>query len=397
MSEFSLFRNDPLNRLFAKIGIGAEHPISLVARFSLLLIVTALPTAMFCWYDGYTFGRPRAMNLFGDIAAWGQAFLGYPLFIISEVVIGNKTEETARHFLRGGIIANKHRSKFLKIDAHISALARRRLPEIVCFLMGFIFALLWLKEEMGNGYETWHAIGPAGAQWPTKAGWWAALVGIPIFNFWWLRSIWKIVLWCFYLFKVSRFKLQLIASHPDMTGGLAFLSQTQASFAIVIFAFGFGIIAPLIGYKLEIEGAAFESFAVAAPLFSFIIGAPIFFSVPLLFFTKQLAQVKKIAVFAYHDRARDAAMHFEERWLTACKGRDCDVLLSSYLSGMNNLHTAYNQIKRMRVVPFDIKSFTQLLASTAGSLLPIIPKLMTVSPAAIKVIEFLKAVLPKFG
>jgi hypothetical protein len=313
------------------------------------------------------------------------------------VVIGKKTEETAQHFLSSGIIDTEDKSKLAEIHARISALARRKLPEIVCLLLGFIFAFLWLNEEMHNGYETWHAIGPAGAQWPTKAGWWAALVGIPIFNFWWLRSIWKIVLWCIYLFKVSRFKLRLIASHPDMTGGLAFLSQTQASFAIVIFAFGLGIIAPLIAYKLEVEGAAFESYAVAGPLFSFIFGAPIFFSLPLLFFTKQLALVKKTAVAAYHDRARDAAIHFEERWLASCKDRDCDVLLGTYLSGMNNLHTAYNHIKTMRVVPFDIKSFLQLSASTVGSLLPIIPKLMTVSPAAIKVIELLKAVLPKFG
>lgn len=174
-----------------------------------------------------------------------------------------------------------------------------------------------------------------------------------------------------------------------------FLSATQASLAVVIFAFGVGIIAPLLGYKIDIEGADFWSFSTAAPLISFVIGAPVFFMVPLLFFTKKLDRVKKRAVDYYHDRATEAAIHFEQEWLNACHDESCDPQLSSHLLGMNNLNNAYNHIKKMRVIPFDTASFSQLMASTFGSLIPILPKIMTLPEPVLKVLDILKPLIGK--
>lgn len=190
---------------------------------------------------------------------------------------------------------------------------------------------------------------------------------------------------------MSRLRLRLIASHPDQTGGLGFLSEAQASFAIVIFAFGVGIIAPLVGYKLEIEKASLFSFSVGGPLLGFIIGAPLLFTLPLLMFTKQLYRTKKRAIDAYQERATEAALYFEQKWLKGCEGEDCEMLFGTTLSGMNHLRTAFHNMEEMRVVPFDLRSFTHLFGSTFGSLLPLVMKLADLPRPTKEFFEILKS------
>jgi hypothetical protein len=80
------------------------------------------------------------------------------------------------------------------------------------------------------------------------AGWWAMLVTLPILNYWWLRWIWKIALWSWFLYRMSRVPLILVPSHPDATGGIGFVSDVQTKFGLAILAFGISNIASTVGY-----------------------------------------------------------------------------------------------------------------------------------------------------
>jgi hypothetical protein len=397
MEEFSLFEGDPLNRLLSTIGLRSRGLGRLTCRFLLLLLVTFVPTALFALYEGFGPSQPRTLNFFGDLGAFGQAFIGYPLFIFAEWHIGQKTRSAAHHFLHSGVVLEAGLGPLHELHAKIAKLRKMILPDIVCLVLAFIFALMWLYGETHNSYDTWHAIGAPAVQKPTLAGWWVALVGIPIFNYWWLRWIWKINLWCWYLFKVSRLRLRLIASHPDSTGGLGFLSEAQSSFAVIIFAFGIGCIAPLVGYKLQIEHADLFSFAVGGPLLGFVLGAPIFFTSPLLMFTKQLFRTKKRAMEAFQDRATEASLYFEEKWLQTCHGGNCEALVSDNLSGMRNLHAVFVHLEKMRVVPFDLRSFSQLMGSTLGSLLPLVTHIFDLPDPAKQFLEIIKPLLGSGG
>ena len=72
----------------------------------------------------------------------------------------------------------------------------------------------------------------------SAAGWWEFLIALPLLNYWWLRWIWKIGLWSWYLFRLSRFRLRLVAADPDRTGGIGFVSDVQTRFGLVILAYG---------------------------------------------------------------------------------------------------------------------------------------------------------------
>jgi hypothetical protein len=114
---------------------------------------------------------------------------------------------------------------------------------------------------------------------------------------------------------LSKFPLTLVASHPDGTGGLGFLSDVQAKFGLVILTYGISHIAATIGYKLTIEQTSATVIAVWGPMVGFIIGALLIFTVPLFMFTKQLYRAKRRALELFHEKATERALAFQQTWM----------------------------------------------------------------------------------
>src|SRR4029077_1436077 len=68
------------------------------------------------------------------------------------------------------------------------------------------------------------------------ARWWYALVALPMFQFLVYRALWRWGIWTQMLWRLSRLRLQPIAIHPDLAGGLEFLSRPSLGFCYVIAA-----------------------------------------------------------------------------------------------------------------------------------------------------------------
>jgi hypothetical protein len=194
------------------------------------------------------------------------------------------------------------------------------------------------------------------------------LLALPILNYWWLRWIWKIALWCWYLWQASRLPLVLTASHPDETGGLGFISDVQTKFGLVIVAYGISNIASTVGYEIGVEHASWSLYTVWCPLLIFIVAAPLLFTLPLFMFTKRLYRVKKRAREELYEKVGDLTRAFNLTWHNAGK----DATLGADLLQWQQLRSFYEHIEKMRIVPFDLRSFGELLGQTLGSLLPLL-------------------------
>lgn len=387
LAKFSLFERDLVNRIFALSGLRARPLGALLARIVILWFLTWIPLALLAVLSGVGIGRPPRENFFLDVAAYGQFILGLPLFVIAESVISVHTREAAKSFLASGVIKLQDLAQADELHRQIEHLRKLILPEIIALALAYAFTFAWIHEELHNAVETWHGLGPPYHQSLTWAGWWEVLVAVPLLNYWWLRWIWKISLWCWYLARISRFRLTLVASHPDSTGGLGFLSEAQTKFGLAILAFGVSIVAASVGYKLSIERASFDVFAVWGPLVGFIVGAPILFTAPLFMFTKQLYRTKRRAVKLYHERAMQVALSFEEKWLHASSEGERHALDSGDVTEFNYISHVYDRIQKMRVVPFDTRSFAELIASALGPILPLLPYFVDVPAPLLKVLE----------
>lgn len=385
MIQFSLFEGDFLSKLFGRLR--SRKPGDLFLRIICFWLLTYFPMAVLAIIEGLTAGRPPAENFFYDIAAYVIFFVGTPLFIVAEGTISSATRGAAHRFANHGVLKPEDAASLDKLHATLEKARKRMLPEYCCMALAFTYAAFAINMERFDTIQTWHALGPAGDQSFTAAGIWCMLVALPVANYIWLRWVWKIFLWCWYLFRISRFHLGLLASHPDKTGGIGFLSEVQSKFGILILAYGISNVAAVTIYKITIEQADFSLLTIWAGIVGFVIGAPLLFLVPLFFFTKQLHRCKKRAIEQYEERAMERAAAFERKWLNAIETGAVSDMGGSELSGLNNLNNVYDRIQHMRVVPFDLRSVGELFASAIGPMLPLLPYLDALPAPVLKAIE----------
>ena len=393
--QFSLFEGDWVNRLFASIGVGGRRVRDLTARCLILVGLTWVPLAVLAFLGGVGKG-PGGENFFKDIAAYMQLLLGLPLFVVAERIVSVHTREAAIQFVSTGAIRHQDATRLNKFHGTIQRLRKSMTSDLVCVAIAYFLSVMTILPMLDDEKRTWHAYIPEGGihEVLSAAGWWELLVALPLLNYWWLRWIWKIILWSYYLFRLSRFRLRLLASHPDRTGGIGFLSDVQTRFGLVILAYGITNVASTIAYKMAFEGATLGDHSVWGPLVGFVISAPLLFTIPLFMFTKQLHRAKKRAEERYNRRAIERAIGFEQKWLDPRSHGKHDAAAEAELTGLSNLNAVYDHIRRMRVVPFDARSFLELTMQTVGSLLPILPYLGIPEPN-LKMLENLYKALPR--
>lgn len=385
---FSLFEGDLVSRVFAYLGMGSYGVGDLLKRSLLLISVTWVPLALLAIATEVHWIQPPGQNFFLDFAAYGQLIIGLPMFLVAERVIDRQTRDAARCFLTTGVVEVGDASRLSHLNGKVERLRKQLWTEVLCIGLSYVITAAWVVPEMYNDRDTWHAMGPIGQlqtlTWPGLLE--LVFVG-PLTTYWWLRWSWKIGIWSWYLYRQSRLRLNLVASHPDKTGGIGFLSDAQTKFGIVILAYGFSNVAPTIGYKLAFEGATMSVVSVWGYAASFVIGAPLLFTIPLFMFTAQLYQAKSRAMELFQERSMERALAFEQKWLKACSSGSYELMSGSDLAGLNALNQVYDHIHAMRVVPFDLRSFSELVGSALGPMVPLLPYLVDLPEPWLRAIE----------
>ena len=246
----------------------------------------------------------------------------------------------------------------------------------MCVTLAYTLSLVILLPEFGaqplptwhvTDYEYWRTLSGAGA--------WEFFIALPLLNYTWLRFVWKILLWIYYLQRVSRMGLELHPTHADLTGGIGFISEAQSRFAIFILAYGISNVAATVGYEITILHYDLRTLPVWGPLVGFSIGAPLLFTLPLFVFTKQLARSKWRALAIYRERVTQHSRQVEERWLKSRHSPQSAPDEIRELTELSTLATMFGRIQQMRVVPFDLRSFSQLMGSSVGAVATILPVL----------------------
>ena len=395
-TPFSLFEGDWLRRTWASMGLGTHTPFPIVKRCLVAMLITYVPMAILAWRQGLIDTALTPTNFFADFAAYVQFLVGLPLFLIAEVIIDGSTREAADQFTRCGIISHEDAPRINQVNETLKRLRQSYWPDIACIVLAFAFSLVILAPQFGSEpLPTWHVHGEGFSRNLTAPGYWAFFIAIPFSNYIWMRLIWKIALWIYYLYRVSRMRLELHATHPDRTGGIGFISETQGRFALFILAYGISNVAAPVGYQIAVLNYELSTLPVWGPLVLFTIGAPLLFTLPLFMFTKQLFRTRKRALAAYLERVTEHSRVVENRWLFGDKSASPQEELRD-LAEQSTLGAIYARIDEMRVVPFDLRSFMQLLGSTLGAMATLLPLLHAKAEMA-GMVEAISKLLGQFG
>ena len=110
-------------------------------------------------------------------------------------------------------------------------------------------------------------------------------VGLNVFRFLLFRWGWKLTLWCWFLWRVSRLDLHLIPGHSDRAGGLGPLQGVHERFTPLVAALSVIACTSLVE---SISAGALSATAVYPTLALLLLLDGALFLAPLLVFTDKL-------------------------------------------------------------------------------------------------------------
>jgi hypothetical protein len=237
------------------------------------------------------------------------------------------------------------------------------------------FTNLWRHTGM-MATGTWYGAIENGKFVETWAGWWLALVSLPVFQFFLLRWYVRLLTWWRMLAEISRMDLNLQPLHSDRVGGLGFLDDVTLAFAPFLLAQG-AVAAGRVAERIVFGGAQLLSFkfelaAVILVLVLLVLG-------PLLMFGTRLASAKRQTLQDFGDLAMRYARDFNRKWLDGGGQTDEAELGTGDIQSLADLGTSFGNVQDMQLVPVQLRTALALAAAIA---LPMVPLLFTMfSPA----------------
>jgi hypothetical protein len=372
----SLVRGGPSHHLARRLGLDAPTPSHRLLKVGLLILVTWVPLVLLSLLQG---GR-AAVPLLHDPRVYSRFLFVVPLLELAQVVVGASLGVQIRHFLESGLVAEPDRRSFEFARAAAIRLRKSVVMEVVLAVLAVVLSVGGrVVSRLAIHESTWERMGTT----ITAAGWWHALVSLPVLYFLLLGWVWVFLLWATFLFRVSRLDLELTPTHPDHAGGLGFLGWGLASFAIVLLAISAVLSGSLAG-EILFRGSSLDELKYHVILF--VVLAIVVLHAPLLAFAGRLARCRFQAlldfgtVIGQHDRA------FDEKWIKSRGTHRAGLLGSPDAGSLADLATAYEHVERMQLLPFDKKA---LLVLVLAALIPMIPLIGTAIP--------LKEILSKLG
>jgi hypothetical protein len=373
--ELALEQGGPSWKLWLRTGLAPAEVSRLGRRALVLAGLCWLPLLGLSLFEGVASGDRVHLPFLRDLAAYARFLLGVTLLVLADVAVAPRLRTVLLQFPRAGLLARDAEPEF---RAAITA-ARRLLDSVaveVCLLaLSYVGTWFAVQRQLENGRSTWHAIESATGESLSLAGWWYALVSVPLFQFLFLRWIFRGFVWSRLLARISRLDLHLVASHPDRAAGLGFLSVGQASFAVLVLAASASLSAVLAD-ELLYHGAALESFYPT--IAGFLALSIVLVLAPLLSFAPRLAALKRAALLDYGALSSRHDTAFHRKWLSSPPEAEAEALLGNEdPSSLADLATGYERAKALRPIPVDLSTIAPLVLA---ALLPMVPLIATKVP-----------------
>jgi hypothetical protein len=345
-------------------------------------ILAWLPLLALCALHGWVAFR----SFLFDVAAQSRLLFIVPLLILTEPVLVELLSAIARHFLVSEVVRKEDQPRFEKLFASFKGRGSSLIAQLI--IMVVIYALV--ASAMGyvhrSALPAWCYILDAPGK-LSGAGTWYILVSLPLTFFLLFRWIWRQMLWSRFLHAVSRMDLRLLASHPDLTGGLSFLETSLRGYLPFGLAIGTivagGVANEIIHHQVPLLAFKYVPLIIVAVVLLICLG-------PFCTFLSILVRTRRSGVFEYGCLALGLGHQFEKKWLYQSHESDAEILEAPDFSAAIDLYSVVANVRQMKVFPLGLQSITSLVVAT---LVPAIPLALVVVPFDVLMQNVLKLLL----
>lgn len=332
------------------------------------------PLVVLAAAQGVLIGPTPKESLLFDLGTIGRYLVALPVLLVAEWSYLPRLSQIVRYMPDSGIIAAEEQPRY----AALVLLARNLVTSRVA--AGVLIVLVY-TTTLGVGLiayppaeSTWVAPITASGHRISAAGWWRQIVSQPLFLIVTGTLLWRIAVWTVFLWRLSRFNLRLLPSHPDRRGGLGFIPASVRSFPPLGVAIG-TIAASTVAGLIKFEGhpaAEVQYAALAAVLIAIALLA-----VPLMVFGPVLFRLRTDGIYKYGRLMHDVGQSFESRWLPPARPK-ADPVGAPDFSSVIDLSGVVGNVYAITPLMVDLQSLTPLVVAT---LVPFIPVFFIILPA----------------
>ena len=164
--------------------------------------------------------------------------------------------------------------------------------------------------------------------------------------------------------------MQLVATHPDLVGGLQFVGLSLRAFLLLSFTIS-TIAAGGVANRVLYMGTSFFTFTYV--IVAVVILSLVLFVGPVLVFGGKLVEARRRGILDYGGLAGAVGRQLEKKWLDDRKNVDEGALDVPHFSATTDLYQIVSNVYQMKPFPIDIQDLIALIVVT---LLPFLPALL---------------------
>lgn len=374
VDDFSLVRVSPLVSLLQRLRLARPRSGLGLWAAVVLCALTWLPPLALSALQGKAIDGSVGLPYLLDISVAVRFLLAIPLLVIAERLVDDRVRGALKHLVRSGLVSGHGISTLERIVRRAQQLSGSSVIELVGVPL-VVFGTVFFRIELTEPITSWKFVVGSEGEIRTPAGMWYILVSIPIFQFMFYRWIWRYLVWCWMLWRISRLDLRLVPTHPDHAAGLGIFGFAHTAFGIVAFALSSVVSAE---YAEDfLVGAA--TLSQSGPVvFGFVVLMLVILMAPLFVFTDVLFRVQWKGLQDYGALADRYTLGFDRKWIKGEAPPGEALLGNADIQSLADMAASYGIVREIRFVPVDPR--TVLLPILACIILPLLPASLAVVP-----------------
>ncbi len=383
--RFSLASGGRLFEFLRRLDVRQKGMPRVAQRVITLILIVWVPLLLLSLIQGFAFGRQVAEPLLNDLDINIRCLVVVPLLIMAEFTVDPELAGVIKQFINSDLVPPREIPRF---ESALHATARLRdssWVEIALMVVALVVSYQAINAGLHDGRSSWLGTISGTTEHMTIAGWWYGLVSGPIQRFLLYRWVWRLLIWCVLLWRISRLDLILRPTHPDRAGGLLFFGYGQVSFTLVILAAS-AIASAHVGERIIWQSGDLGSYKVL--LAGFIALCMVLILGPLVVFNRKLWAAKVRGLQQYGLLGGKYTASFDKKWIRR-EAEDQPLLGTGDIQSLADLGNSYENICKMKIVPVSRGVVLGVLAAAVAPLLPLLLFHFSVEDLFLKILDML--------
>ncbi len=356
-AAFSLIENEAPLRWLRCVHLVPTDSLGALRRALFLALLTWLPIVAWAVLTGRA-NASSGESLIHHYGVHMRCLVVIPLLILAEPMLQRKLKSIMAKLAQTALVDPQMRERFDATCAGVVRLWRASLP----WVLGIALAIAWSLVDRAHDYEdamSWALDGSGGLAF---GGWWFGYVVRPIFLVLMLGWMWRILLISWWFWRVGQLDLSLVPTHPDRTGGIAFVQKLPSAFALVTLALS-AQLASRWAHEIVHHAASLATFT--QPVILFAVLWTLLLLLPLFCLAPTLNSVRRRSVAEYSQLVGKQGRLVHRRWVEGAHVEHEPILDAPEIGPVADAAAMYESVKTIRRVPIGKSSLVLIIVPLA--------------------------------